>query len=45
MGDKSPKSKHRQKNQKEATTTRSKQEQAKRQAGFASSGAKEKDKK
>lgn len=45
MGDKSPKSKQRDKNQKTAAKTQSKSDQAKRQAGFASAGAAAKDKK
>jgi hypothetical protein len=44
MGDKSPKGKQRDKNQKDAAKTQSKNDQAKRQAGFASAASKEKKK-
>ena len=44
MGDKSPKSKQRGKDQKDAAKTQSKNDQAKRQAGFASAASKEKKK-
>lgn len=39
MGDKSPKSRQREKNQKDAAKSASKNEQAKRQASYASPGA------
>ncbi len=46
MGDKSPKSKQRGKEQKDAAKAQSKNDQAKRQAGYASAPAgKDKDKK
>jgi hypothetical protein len=41
LGDKSPKSKQRDKNQKDAAKKQSKSDQARRQAGFASAGGKE----
>ena len=44
MGDKSPKAKQRDKNQKDAAKTQSKSDQAKRQISFASNPAKEKKK-
>lgn len=40
MGDKSPKSKQRDKNQKDAVKAQTKTDQAKRQAGFASEAKK-----
>jgi len=45
MGDKSPKSKQRDKNQKDAAKSQSKNDQAKRQASFASEASKDKNKK
>ena len=45
MGDKSPKSKQRGKDQKDAAKTQSKNDQAKRQAGYASPSASSKEKK
>lgn len=45
MGDKSPKSKQRDKNQKNAAKSQSKNDLAKRQAGFTSDPGKEKKKK
>lgn len=44
MGDKSPKSKQKEKNQKSAAKSQAKNQQAKRQAGFASEAGKEKKK-
>ena len=44
MGDKSPKAKQRDKNQKDAAKTQAKSDQFKRQAAFASSVGKEKKK-
>jgi hypothetical protein len=44
MGDKSPKSKQRDKNQKDAAKTRAKSDQVGRQAAFASNVGKEKKK-
>jgi hypothetical protein len=44
MGDKSPKSKQRGKNQKDAVKAQSKSDQAKRQASYASPAGKEKKK-
>ena len=44
MGDKSPKSKQREKSQKDAAKTQTKNDQARRQAGFASGLGKEKKK-
>jgi len=45
MGDKSPKSKQRDKSQKDAAKAQAKTDQAKRQAGFASEASKDKNKK
>jgi hypothetical protein len=44
MGDKSPKSKQKDKNQKTAAKSQAKNDQAKRQAGFGSEGGKDKKK-
>jgi len=45
VGDKSPKNKQREKNQKDTAKTTTKNDQAKRQAGFASTPTAEKGKK
>jgi hypothetical protein len=44
MGDKSPKAKQREKNQKDAARTQAKSDQVKRQTAFAASAGKEKKK-